>query len=89
MKVLDRVLNGSCAETGESLSDHLEGELGGLRKRRVLRHLERCERCRAVLASLERALEHLRALGRIEAAPRPALADAVLQRIQAEERSLG
>ncbi len=74
----------SCEETGERLSEHLEGELRGLRRGRILRHLARCEHCRAILASLSRAVEHLRSFGRVYPPPAPAVADAVLARIRRE-----
>ena len=82
MNVIERFHSGTCAETREALSAHLEGDLRGLRRRRVLAHLSRCERCQAVLASLRRTVEHLRALGRLDPVPSPAVADAVLDRIR-------
>lgn len=81
MNILDRLWNGSCEETEQHLSDHLDGELGGLRGRRVLRHLARCELCRAVFLSLARTVEQLRALGRVEP-PSQTVADAVVARIR-------
>ncbi len=74
----------SCEETGKRLSDHLEGELRAVRKGRILRHLARCGHCRAILASLSRAVEHLRSLGRVYPSPAPALADVVVARIRRE-----
>ena len=84
MTVIARFLYGSCAETREHLSEHMEGELRGLRRFRVLGHLARCERCRAVLASLARTVEHLRALGRDEPEI-DSVADTVVERIEREE----
>ena len=84
MTVIARVLHGSCAETREHLSDHLEGELAGIRRFRVLGHLARCERCRAVLASLARTVEQLRTLGRDEPET-GSVADAVIDRIRQED----
>jgi predicted anti-sigma-YlaC factor YlaD len=84
MTVLAGVLYGSCAETREYLSAHLEGELRGFRRFRVLGHLARCERCRAVLASLARTIDELRALGRDDADV-GSVADAVVDRIRQEE----
>jgi anti-sigma factor RsiW len=75
---------GSCHETEQRLSDHLEGELRGRRRRRILRHLARCEPCRAALESLMRTVEELRQLGRAELVPAPQLADAVIERVQYE-----
>jgi anti-sigma factor RsiW len=82
--VLSSVLYGSCAETGARLSDYLEGELRGFRRFRVARHLARCERCRAVLASLTRTVEQLRELGRDQ--PQiDSVAETVVDRIRREE----
>jgi predicted anti-sigma-YlaC factor YlaD len=81
---LTSIWNGSCHETGEHLSEHLDGELRGLRRLRVTRHLARCELCRAVLRSLTRTLEELRSLGRVEPPPSPSVAPAVIARIREE-----
>ena len=78
------IWNGNCEETRESLSDYLDGSLHGLRRFRVVRHLARCRHCRAVLASLLRAVEQLQSLGRLEPAPSSSTADAVLDRIRRE-----
>ncbi len=69
--MIDRLWNGSCEETEKHLSEHLDGELRGLRRWRVLRHLARCELCRAVFLSLTRTVERLRALGRVDPPPKP------------------
>jgi predicted anti-sigma-YlaC factor YlaD len=82
--VLSSVLYGSCAETGARLSDYLEGELRGFRRFRVAGHLARCERCRAVLASLARTVEQLRALGR-DQPEIDSVAETVVDRIRREE----
>jgi anti-sigma factor RsiW len=84
--VLDRIRNGTCEETRDCLSAHLEDELRGLRRRRVRRHLERCERCRAVLRSLSRAVQQLRSLGRLDPPLAASVADAVVERIRLEAR---
>lgn len=81
-----RLIEGSCEETSECLSLHLEGELRGWRRLRVARHLARCERCQAVLESLGRAVRHLRSLARTELAASPSVADAVLVRIREDGR---
>jgi predicted anti-sigma-YlaC factor YlaD len=73
---------GTCHETGEHLSEHLEGELRGLRRLRVVRHLERCELCRAVLQSLIRMLDELRSLAQPEASVVPSVVPAVVSRIR-------
>jgi predicted anti-sigma-YlaC factor YlaD len=69
MGVFRQLSLGSCADTGEHLSDRLDGELRRLRAWRVARHLARCEHCRAALASLERVVEQLRALRPVELPP--------------------
>lgn len=71
-------------ETGESLSDLVDGELQGWRRLRVLRHLRKCEHCQAVYRSLLRTLEALRDAGAVDPAPQPALVDDVLDRIRRE-----
>lgn len=75
----------SCEETGDRISDYLDGELEGRSLTRVRRHLSRCDRCRAMLDSLNRTLEQLRSLGSPEqVAPEPATVSGVLERIQRE-----
>ncbi len=76
--------NGTCRETGEHLSEHLEGELHGLRRLRIHRHLVRCELCQTVLRSLARTLAALRSLGTIEPAPTPSVVPAVVATIREE-----
>jgi predicted anti-sigma-YlaC factor YlaD len=80
--MIRRLMDRRCAEVRAQLSEHLEGSLAPEGERRVLRHLARCARCRSVLASLARTITHLRALGRLEPAAGPSLADAVLARIR-------
>lgn len=79
---------GSCAETEERLSGHLEGELPPSEERRVRRHLAFCRRCRSVYESLARAVEHIRSLGREDdlTAPMPSVVEAVTERIRHERR---
>jgi anti-sigma factor RsiW len=76
------LLEASCSATAEALSDRLEGELPGLRRLRISRHLARCARCRATLASLARLVQTLRTLGRAESHPEPPTAEQVLARIR-------
>lgn len=78
--MIAHVFTGSCDETREHLSEHLEGELRGWRRFRVFMHLRRCERCREALRSLARAVDQLRSLGRAEAAP--SVVESVLDRIR-------
>jgi 7,8-dihydro-6-hydroxymethylpterin dimethyltransferase len=52
----------------EPLSERLEGELRGLRRLRVSRHLARCARCYAKLESLARLVQALRPLRSRQAA---------------------
>ena len=46
----------SCQETGNRISDYLDGELEGRSLARVRRHLARCKRCQAMLESMQRTL---------------------------------
>jgi anti-sigma factor RsiW len=87
--VLDILLRpwiASCHETSERLSDFVDGELDGRRLARVRRHLWQCERCRAMLASLTRTLDELRALAHFEPARSPATVRAVIDRVERETR---
>lgn len=69
------------------MSDYLEDEVSARERTRIMRHLSRCERCRALLESLTRALEQLRSLGDMEqVSPTPATVRAVLDRIERERR---
>ena len=76
------LLEASCAATAEALSDRLEGELRGLRRLRVARHLTRCVPCRATLASLARLVRTLHSARDVEADNCGSLVDDVLIRIQ-------
>ena len=76
------LLEASCATTAEALSDQLEGELRGLRRLRVSRHLARCKRCRVTLESLLRLVQTLRALGGAEAPVDRSVAERVLTRLR-------
>jgi predicted anti-sigma-YlaC factor YlaD len=80
----ERLWIGSCHETEGLLSEHLEGDLRGLRRRRVLTHLGRCEMCRAVLASLGRTIDALRSLRQADERAAESVADAVVERIRLE-----
>ena len=74
---------GSCAETREQLSAHLEGELTGLRGLRVRLHLAGCDACSAVARSLRRTVERLHELeDSFVPDQAPSVAPAVLERIQ-------
>lgn len=85
MDLVRHPLRATCEETSASLSDHLEGELRGFRRWRVLRHLATCERCQAVLRSLRETVENLRALGGNEPEADPSFADSVIDRIATEQ----
>jgi predicted anti-sigma-YlaC factor YlaD len=83
MRTLMRPLIGSCEETREQLSEHLDGSLGAQRERRVSRHLRYCRRCRLVYESLVRTVESVRAIGRRpDPEPDVSVADAVAERIR-------
>ena len=77
-------LSGKCHATAELLSDYLEQELEGLRLRRIRRHLDRCGRCRSMVASLGRTIELLHELGSSDAHRAPSIADAVSRRVRSE-----
>lgn len=83
-----KLVTGSCEETQEQLSDRLDGDLRGLRRLRVAAHLAHCDRCRAVLRSLSRTVEQVRALGRADFVPPPgrSVSDDVVERIRRERR---
>jgi predicted anti-sigma-YlaC factor YlaD len=77
----------TCHETRDRLSDFLEDELDARTRRRIVRHLARCERCCAMRESLSRTLEQLRSLGTVEqVATAPATVSSVLERVQREDR---
>ena len=77
----------TCRETRDRLSDYIDGDLGARTRIRVMRHLARCERCRALLDSLTRALDQLRSLGALEhASTAPAAVKAIVERIERDER---
>ena len=75
-------LEASCAATSDALSSRLEGELRGLRRRRVARHLARCSRCQHTLLSLARLVNALRTIRNVEPNNRGSLVDDVLARIR-------
>ncbi len=83
MRSLMDMMVGSCAETREQLSAHLEGELTGLRGLRVRLHLAGCDACSAVARSLRKTVEHLQDLqDSFSPEPAPSVAPAVLERIR-------
>ena len=77
---------GSCEETSERLSERIEDTLHGVQRWRVSLHLARCDRCRAVLRSLSRAVEQLRLLAESDFHPpeSASVADDVVERIRRE-----
>ena len=87
MRSLMDMMVGSCAETREQLSAHLEGELTGLRGLRVRLHLAGCDACSAVARSLRKTVERLHELEESFAPePAPSVAPAVLERIRRPDR---
>lgn len=83
MRTMMRPIIGSCAETRDQLSEHLDGTLAPQRERRVSRHLRFCRRCRSVYESLVRTVESVRAIGRRpDPEPSESVADAVAERIR-------
>ncbi|MDQ2910725.1 MAG: zf-HC2 domain-containing protein [Actinomycetota bacterium] len=83
MALLNRFV-ASCAETRNLLSDYAEGELKPRARRRIVGHLLMCRRCRAVLRSLKATIAGLNAIGRVDPAPDPTVADSIITRINAE-----
>jgi anti-sigma factor RsiW len=78
---------GSCAETRELLSAHVDDELHGLRRMRVRLHLAGCDACSAVARSLRRTVERLHELEEgFAPEPAPSVAPPVLERIRRLER---
>ena len=64
--------------THTHLSDYVDHDLDPDGRRRVEEHVGLCPQCRRVLATLRRTLRELRQLG---AAPRPDLADGIIERL--------
>ena len=85
MKLIEHIWQGSCHETAELMSRHLEDDLAGLRGGRVRRHLARCAACQAVLRSLARVVDELRSLRGDGVSPTTSVADAVVLRIRHDE----
>ena len=78
---------GSCDETRELLSAHVDDELRGLRRLRVRLHLAGCDACSAAVRSLRKTIERLHELEDTFApGPAPSVAPAVLERIQRVDR---
>ena len=83
MTSLMDMMVGSCAETREQLSAHIDGELTGMRRLRVRLHLAGCDACSAVARSLRTTIERLHELeDSFVPEPAPSVAPAVLERIQ-------
>lgn len=85
MNAAKKFVPGTCAWTGERLSDVLDGELAGWRGLAAHRHLARCDRCRALLAALGRVVALLGSERRATERDAPSAADAVVARIRAEK----
>jgi anti-sigma factor RsiW len=83
MRSLMDMMVGSCADTREQLSAHIDGELTGMRRLRLRLHLAGCDACSAVARSLRTTIERLHELeDSFVPAPAPSVAPAVLERIQ-------
>ena len=86
MRSLMDMMVGSCEETRELLSAHVDDELTGFRRLRVRLHLAGCDACSAVARSLRQTVEHLHELqGSFAPDPAPSVAPAVLERIKQRE----
>jgi anti-sigma factor RsiW len=80
-------LVGSCEETRDLLSAHVEGELRGLRRLRVRLHLAGCDLCSAVVLSLRNTIDRLHELeDAFVPDPAPSVTPSVLDRIHRLER---
>ena len=78
---------GSCEETRELLSAHIEGELTGLRRLRVRLHLAGCDLCSAAARTLRNTIERLHELDEAFVPdPAASVAPSVLEQIQRPER---
>jgi anti-sigma factor RsiW len=87
MRSLMDMMVGSCDETRELLSAHVDDELRGLRRLRVRLHLAGCDACSAAVRSLRKTIEHLHELGdTFTPDPAPSVAPNVLERIQRLDR---
>jgi anti-sigma factor RsiW len=83
MRSLMDMMVGSCADTREQLSAHIDGELTGMRRLRLRLHLAGCDACSAVARSLRTTIERLHELeDSFVPEPAPSVAPAVLERIQ-------
>jgi anti-sigma factor RsiW len=72
-------------ETRDRLSDYIDGELDARTRTRIMRHLARCERCRAMFESLTRTLAQLRSVGGTGlGSAEPATVRAVIEKIERE-----
>ena len=82
------IMVGSCEETRELLSEHLDDELTGLRRLRVRLHLAGCDACSAVARSLRKTIERLHELQDTftPESSAPSVAPAVLERVQRLDR---
>jgi anti-sigma factor RsiW len=83
MRSLMDTMVGSCEETRELLSAHVDGELRGLRRLRMRLHLGGCDACSAAARSLRKTITHLHELqDTFTPGPAPSVAPAVLERIR-------
>lgn len=77
-------LNGTHEETARLMSAYVEGELRGLVRWRIGRHLARCPLCRSAFRAFVSTMENIRLLARSVPPEKPELAEAVLERIRAQ-----
>jgi anti-sigma factor RsiW len=83
MRSLMDMMVGSCEETRELLSAHVDDELRGLRRLRVRLHLAGCDACSAAARSLRKTVERLHELeDTFTPDPAPSVASDVLERIR-------
>jgi anti-sigma factor RsiW len=87
MRSLMDMMVGSCEETRELLSAHVDDELRGLRRLRVRLHLAGCDACSAAARSLRKTIERLHELeDAFTPDPAPSVAPAVLERVRRLDR---
>jgi predicted anti-sigma-YlaC factor YlaD len=87
VKPLMDLVVGSCETTRAQLSEHLEGELTGVRRLRLRLHLAGCTACSAVACGLAETIEWLQRLGgSFTPEPAPSIVPDLVERIHRAER---
>ena len=84
MKTLRRLLTGSHEHTESRMSEHLDEELRGFGRFRLVQHLAWCEGCSSMYECLRVTVGGLRSMKSQQPEPAPAIADAVIEQIHRE-----